>query len=74
MVKQQVMKYLGHEVDGEAIRGVHPNISNVKRFLPLKYSTAPLPSCMTINQTWCMLRLTESVKSLRLMRDNPFRH
>jgi hypothetical protein len=68
--KQQQVKYLGHEVDGEAIVA-YIQILNVKRFSAIEVGNTVLTELYEDQSNLVHVTVGENVKSLRLMRDNP---
>lgn len=68
--KQQQVKYLGHEVDGEAIVA-YTQILNVKRFSAIEVGNTVLTELYEDQSNLVHVTVGENVKSLRLMRDNP---
>ncbi|MFZ2905273.1 MAG: DUF6702 family protein [Cyclobacteriaceae bacterium] len=68
--KQQQVKYLGYEVEGEAIVA-YVQVMNVKRFSGIEVFNTVLTELYEDQSNLVHVTVGEEVKSLRLMRDNP---
>jgi hypothetical protein len=68
--KAQVIKYLGHEVEGEAIL-CYIQVSNVKKFETIEVFNSTITEVYDDQSNLVHVTTDSSVKSLRLMRDNP---
>lgn len=68
--KPQKIKYLGHEVEGEAIL-CYIQVVNVKRFETIEVSSSVITELYDDQSNLVHVTVKAIVKSLRLMRDNP---
>jgi len=68
--KAQKLKYLGHEVESEAIL-CYIQVANVKKFETIEIYNSALTEFHEDQSNLVHVTQGETVKSLRLMRDNP---
>ena len=68
--KAQKIKYLGHEVESEAIL-CYIQVQNVKKLETIEVYNSVLTELYDDQSNLINVTLDETVKSLRLMRDNP---
>ena len=68
--KAQKIKYLGHEVESEAIL-CYIQVANVKKVETIEVYNSTLTDLHEDQSNLVHVTLGETVKSLRLMRDNP---
>lgn len=68
--KAQKLKYLGHEVESEAIL-CYIQVANVKKFETIEIFNSTLTEFHEDQSNLVHVTQGETVKSLRLMRDNP---
>jgi hypothetical protein len=68
--KVQKIKYLGHEIENEAIL-CYIQVANVKKFETIEIYNSTLTELYDDQSNLVHVTIREAVKSLRLMRDNP---
>lgn len=68
--KVQKIKYLGHEIENEAIL-CYIQVANVKKFETIEIYNSTLTELHEDQSNLVHVTIKETVKSLRLMRDNP---
>jgi hypothetical protein len=68
--KAQKIKYLGHEIENEAIL-CYIQVANVKKFETIEIYNSTLTELYEDQSNLVHVTIRETVKSLRLMRDNP---
>jgi len=68
--KVQKIKYLGHEVESEAML-CFIQVSNVKKFETIEVFNSMITEVHNDQSNLVHVTVRENVKSLRLMRDNP---
>lgn len=68
--RMQKVKYLGHEIDGDAIL-CYIQVSNVKKWNEIEVMNSMITELYDDQSNLVHVTVNEKVKSLRLMRDNP---
>lgn len=68
--KPQSIKYLGHEIEGEAML-CYIQVSNVKKLEAIEVFNSVITELHDDQSNLVHVTVKETVKSLRLMRDNP---
>lgn len=68
--RMQQVKYLGHEIDGDAIL-CYIQVSNVKKLKEIEVMNSMITELYDDQSNLVHVTVNEKVKSLRLMRDNP---
>ena len=68
--KAQKVKYLGHEIEGDAIL-CYIQVSNVKKWKEIEVMNSMITELYDDQSNLVHVTVNEKVKSLRLMRDNP---
>lgn len=66
----QQIKYLGHEIEGDAIL-CYIQVSNVKKWNEIEVMNSMITELYDDQSNLVHVTVSEKVKSLRLMRDNP---
>lgn len=66
----QKIKYLGHEIEGDAIL-FYIQVSSVKKWKEIEVANSMITELYDDQSNLVHITVNEKVKSLRLMRDNP---
>jgi hypothetical protein len=68
--RAQKIKYLGHEIEGEAIL-CYIQVSNIKKWKEIEVMNSVITELYDDQSNLVHVTVRDKVKSLRLMRDNP---